>query len=152
MCAAIVARLFRLAGHVAPASVVARALARAPRHRLVRAVTWYLRASAPEIEPATLLPGLRLVIRGWDDVYTASAVPVGARRADVAAPGSRQALVIRHARAGRGWEKQPLPTIGAVRPETELATRWLASAVGCILHDDCVALPELGAACANQNA
>ena len=62
--------------------------------------------------------------------------------------GSGGALVIRHGREGRGWRKPTVASKGEVRPEIELAVKWLAGATGCIVHDDCAAIPELGAACA----
>ncbi|MBX3232062.1 MAG: hypothetical protein KIT84_19895 [Labilithrix sp.] len=148
MSAPLVARLFHLVGQAPPGGVVARTFARAPRERLVRAVAWYAHARTGGVAASALLSGLRLVVRGWDDMYFTATVPRGARRADLATPSPRQALVIRHGRAGRGWEKESLPTIGKVRGEIDLAVAWLAGTTGCILHDDCAAHPELGAACA----
>ena len=141
MSAPIVGRLCRLAGVAPPTGALARALVRCPRPRLVRAIAWL--ASAPTMQ----LGGVRLVVRGWDDVYTALQVPRDAARADIERPIAGAALVIRSARIGRGWQKEPLPSLGAVRAETKLAVTWLAAAAGCILHEDCVAFPELGAAC-----
>lgn len=93
------------------------------------------------------LSGVRFIVRGWDDVYTTLDVPRDARRVDVESPVAHSALVIRTERIGRGWVKEQLPSVGIVRPETELAVAWLSARVGCVLHEDCEACPELGAAC-----
>lgn len=142
----LVARIFRQAGVPPPRGAIARTFVRCPRERLVRAVAWYVRARAAG-ETHNLLSHVRFVMRGWDDVYPAIVLPVGAERADVERPLPRRALVIRAARVGRGWQKEPLPAIGPVRAETALAVAWLSDAVGCILHEDCAANPELGVAC-----
>ncbi len=151
MNAPIVARLFRLAGLPPAPRVVARTLTRCPRERLVRAVAWYVVASTSRIAPAALLTRLRLVMRGWDDVYMTSSLPRDAARAELGEPHAREALVIRHARGGRGWVKDELPTRGVVRAEVALAARWLGSVAGCIVHDDCAANPALGAECASMS-
>lgn len=104
-------------------------------------------ASAGEMAPANQLSGVRYIARGWDDVYTTLSVLRDAKRVDVEHPVAGAALVIRPERIGRGWQKDPLPSLGAVRPETELAVAWLGSRIGCILHEDCIDVPELGAAC-----
>lgn len=130
-----------------PKGVLARTLARAPRSRLVRAVAWLGCTSASRGAPDLQIRGVRLVVRGWDDVYVATSIPRDAAPADIERPTPGVALVIRSARVGRGWQKAPLPSIGAVRSELELAVAWLTKTVGCILHEDCAAIPELGAAC-----
>lgn len=93
------------------------------------------------------LRGIRFVMRGWDDVYTTLQTPPDAQRADEEHPVAGAALMIRLPRLGRGWQRQPLPTLGPVRPEIELAVAWLTATAGCIDHEDCLAVPELGAAC-----
>jgi hypothetical protein len=148
MSSAIVIRLFGLVGGPAPGDTsLMRSLARCPRDRLVRAIAWYAweRRGLPQ---AMHLTGLRLLIRGWDDFYMTTALPSGAEPVSIETPITHRALVTRHGRAGRGWQKARISTVGEIRPEVELATRWLASVAGCIVHDDCAANPELGAACA----
>lgn len=147
MSALLVARLFRTAGGVAPEGVVTRTLSRAPRGRLVRAVAWFVYAASSGASSESLLRGVRLVVRGWDDVYATTSLPRDVPIADIERPTPKAALVIRSARIGRGWQKEPLPSIGAVRPELDLAVAWLARSVGCIVHEDCAQIPELGAAC-----
>lgn len=142
----LVTRIFRQAGCPLPPQTLVRTFVHCPRERLIRAVAWYARARIAD-EPSKLLGHVRLVMRGWDDVYAALTLPGESQRADIERPVPRRALVIRAARAGRGWKKEPLPTVGPVRVETELAVAWLSRAVGCILHEDCAANPELGAAC-----
>ena len=41
---------------------------------------------------------------------------------------------------------------GPVRSEIELGTAWLGSVAGCVLHDDCLANPELGLECAASSS
>jgi hypothetical protein len=147
----LVERLLRFSGTRLWDPTVARTLARCPRHRLVRAVAWYAHTWGARVNRTLHLPGLRYVIRGWDDVYTSITIPAGSARANVEAPPHRAALVIRPARIGRGWQKDPLPSLGLVRPEIELATAWLEELAGCILHEDCVAVPALGRECFNSS-
>lgn len=148
MSAALVSRLLAAAGLATPPGVLARTLARAPRARLVRAIAWLGCATASGATSDVLIRGVRLVVRGWDDVFATTAIPRDAPLADIERPTPGRALAIRAARVGRGWQKEARPTLGAVRPEVELAVAWLSHTVGCILHDDCAAIPELGAACA----
>ena len=152
MSTAIVQRLFALAGAPLPDGPVARVLARAPRDRLVRAVAWYLVESRRGVDPTSRLTGVRLVLRGWDDCYMTATLPSGAERVSIEAPANGRALVTRHPREGRGWQKDPVSTVGDVRAEIELAVRWLEGAVGCIVHEDCAAHPDLGAACGGGRA
>jgi hypothetical protein len=149
LSSAILTRLFALTGTAAPAGTpLARLVARCPRERLVRVVAWHAWERLRGLPDAIQLTGVRLLVRGWDDFYMTTALPSGAERVDIEALGDGRALVTRHGREGRGWRKERISTVGEVRPEIELATRWLGSVAGCIVHDDCAANPELGAACA----
>jgi hypothetical protein len=150
MSSAIVIRVFAAAGIPAPASVaVARALGRCPRDRLVRVVSWYAWEHCRGAPSEQLSEGIRLLMRGWDDFYTTITLPSGAALVNVEGPALQgTALVTRRERIGRGWYKESVSTIGGVRSEVELAARWLQGIVGCIVHDDCAANPELGLACA----
>lgn len=147
MSTVLVARLFRAAGLATPEGVIARTLARAPRGRLVRAVAWFGYAASAGASAEALIRGVRLVVRGWDDVYATTMLPRDAPLADIERPTPNAALVIRSARIGRGWQKEPLPSTGTVRPELNLAVAWLTRSVGCVIHEDCAQIPELGAAC-----
>jgi hypothetical protein len=145
----VLQRLFAFAGTPLPTGALGRTFARAPRDRLVRAVAWYAYAWELEGLPeAQCLSGVRLVLRGWDDVYMTSTLPTGAELVEIESPGRGRALVTRHGRHGRGWQKARLSAVGEVRPEIDLGARWLGSLAGCIVHDDCAENPELGAACA----
>jgi hypothetical protein len=150
MSSAIVIRLFGLVGGPAPGDAsLMRSFARCPRDRLVRAIAWYAWECRRGLPPTMHLTGLRLLIRGWDDFYMTTALPSGAEPVSIETPIQHRALVTRHGRAGRGWQKERLSTAGPVRPEVELAACWLSSVAGCIVHEDCAANPALGAACAS---
>lgn len=134
------------------AKPIARALAHCPRERMVRVCAWYFWERHRDASPTNHLTGIRLLIRGWDDFYMTNALPSGAVIVSGETPTSGRALVTRHVRVGRGWSKEKISTTAEIRPEIELATRWLGSLMGCIVHDDCADNPELGAACALEAA
>lgn len=151
MSTALVRRLLRLAGVEPHARApILRTLARCPRERLVRIVTWCAWEwghGVPSVND--LLAGVRALARGWDDHYTTTRLPSAAALVEPEALGEPGvALVSRCEKIGRGWWKAEVRTRGPVRPEIELGVRWLESIVGCVLHDDCLAVPELGLACA----
>ncbi len=151
MSTALVIRLFRLAGMDAHKGMpIVRALARCPRERLVRIVTWCAWEGRQGLGATNeRLAGVRALARGWDDYYSTTTLPSGAALVNVESPGERGvALVNRPGRIGRGWWKADVMTRGPVRAEIELGAWWLGSIAGCVVHDDCVAIPELGLACA----
>lgn len=147
----VLARLFALTGQAAPEpkSTAGKLLAKCPRERLVRAVSWYaLEQERCRHRPYVLVEGTRALVRGWSDLYEVDAALRDAPLVTGALPpGPGQAIAIRHARWGKGWAKPATPYVAVARPEAELAHAWLASVAGCVLHDDCLLDPELGAAC-----
>ena len=145
-------RLFALAGHAPPEarSPVAKLFARCPRERLVRAVAWHVleETTRSRFRPYLLVEGVRAISRGWLDLYEVDTVEPGTPpvlQTIPTRPGD--AIAIRMARWGGGWSKPATGFVGTTRPETELATAWLGAAVGCLVHEDCVLVPELGALC-----
>jgi hypothetical protein len=151
MSTALVSRLFHLAGMDPGAGMpILRPLARCPRERLVRIVSWCAWECGHGVPAVNdLLGGVRALARGWDDYYLTTTLPSGAalvKAEGLGEPGV--ALVSRRGRIGRGWWKEDVMTRGPVRADIELGTRWLGSLAGCVVHDDCVAIPELGLACA----
>jgi hypothetical protein len=80
MSTALVRRLLHLSGmEPRAAAPIFRTLARSPRERLVRLVTWCaweLGHGAPTVNE--LLSGVRALARGWDDYYLTSSLPSGA--------------------------------------------------------------------------
>ena len=155
MSTALVSRLLLLAGMEPRRGMpLLRTLARCPRGRLVRIVTWCAWESGHDVPaPNGLLSGGRAIARGWDDYYSTTMLPSGAALVNLEEPGEAGiALVNRRGRIGRGWWKQDVATRGPVRAEIDVGTAWLGSLVGCIVHDDCVAHPELALACAASSA
>jgi hypothetical protein len=152
MTSATFARLFGLTGVAPPAtgSSLAKVVARCPRERLTRVVAWYAWESGRGLPSVShLTEGVRALVRGWSDFYPTTALRSGAIVVNVEEPGQPgAALVTRRVRIGRGWFKESISTRGEVRPEVDVATRWLRSVAGCIVHDDCAENPELGIACA----
>ncbi len=155
MSIALVSRLFRLTGIEPPAGMpILRTLARCPRPRLVRIVAWCAWECGHDLRRMNdLLAGVRALARGWDDYYSTTTLPSGAALVSLEVTGeSGMALVNRRGKIGRGWWKEDVATRGPVRPEIELGARWLGSLAGCVVHDDCIAIPELGLACAASSA
>lgn len=151
MVASVVARVFGAIGIPLPsAPAIVRAFARCPRDRLIRVVAWYAWECARGIpSDHHLSEGIRLLARGWDDFYATMTLPSGAFLVSIeASPRPGTALVTRRKRMGRGWHKESVSTLGSVRSEVTLSARWIHSVIGCITHDDCAAIPELGLACA----
>lgn len=151
MTTALVRRLLHVSGMDPRAGApILRTLARCPRARLVRIVTWCAWEQghgAPTVNE--LFAGVRALARGWDDYYVTTSLPSGALLVDAEAHGEPGvALVNRRGRIGRGWWKRDVLTRGPVRSEIELGVRWFEALVGCVVHDDCVATPELALACA----
>jgi hypothetical protein len=147
----LIARLFAAArmSPPRPRARITKSLLACPRARLVRAVAWYVHEQRrAHHDEATLLEGARALCRGWTDWYAVDAVPPGAKPARSALPsGSADAMVIRAARWGNGWMKEAAPFVGVARASIDRATNALETKVGCLLHDDCVAVPELGMEC-----
>lgn len=154
MSTALVTRLLRLAG-IDPRTgmPLLRTLARCPRGRLVRIVTWCAWECGHDVPAVNdLLAGARVLARGWDDHYWTTFLPSGAPLVNVEEPGEPGvALVKRPGRIGRGWWKEDVMTRGPVRPEIDLGTLWLGGLAGCVVHDDCIANPELALACAESS-
>ena len=151
MSSELTTRLFAAAGLPAPiaGTPLVRTLTRAPRDRLIRVVAWYAWECGRGLPSEShLFEGIRVLIRGWDDFYPTIALRSGVPLVNIEGPGVKgEALVMRRERVGRGWVKEAISMRGEVRPEIELATCWLGSLVGCIVHDDCAANPALGLAC-----
>jgi len=97
-----------------------RTLARAPRHRLLRAVAWSLRASWSEAAPVTLLPWLRLVVRGWDDVYSSATVPRTSPFPDNSAKRPRNAQPLDKT----DHDAEARPSVGGNRWSVGVADSW----------------------------
>ena len=133
---------------------IVRTLARCPRARLVRIVAWCAWECGHDVPAVNdLLAGVRVLARGWDDYYSTTTLPSGAALVKVEELGEPGvALVNRRGKIGRGWWKEDVMTRGPVRTEIELGTSWLGSVAGCVLHDDCVASPELGLECAASSS
>jgi len=132
---------------------VAKLFAKCPRERLTRAVAWYVleETTRSRFRPYLLIEGVRAIGRGWADLYEVDGVEPGTIPVRSTVPArSGDAIVIRMARWGGGWSKPATAFVARTRPETELATRWLGAAVGCVLHEDCVLVPELGALCLRE--
>lgn len=132
---------------------MAKLFAKCPRERLVRAVAWYVleESTRSRFRPYLLVEGVRAISRGWLDLYEIDSVEPGTLPVlgtMPARPG--EAIAIRMARWGGGWSKPATGFVGKTRPETELATTWLGAAVGCLVHEDCVLVPELGALCLRE--
>ena len=152
--AGILARLFALTGtaHPEPRAQVVKVLTRCPRERLVRAVAWYaFERGRGKYDAYYLVEGVRALTRSWTDYYEVDLVEPGTVPVRSITPESPDAAVMmRAARWGSGWKKPAVAYIGITRRTIDVAAAWLSASAGCILHDDCIEVPELGAICAAE--
>lgn len=121
-----------------------------PRSRVPRAVAWYQLEFESGLSPNRLIEGLRAIAAGYDDFYEIGRIERGSVPASFrGAPRPHVAMMVRPGKGGARWSTKPAYRLGEVREVVDLATAYVGDVASqCVMHEDCLTHPSLGAACA----